>query len=880
MSKKTATQPLSDNTRKLIIIIAIVLVAVIILSIALALILKPDVKIPADENADNSNASTLPIKNGDFYYTSSDDTAYPRTAVNWTRYGYKQPSGTTHDFQSITNNDKSVMGIVDLDKWDEVTTDLEDESITGLTNPGVHDGIEAEDKNIYMIYNKTATAASILSDSASVSSGASIKITVWLNTQYVKSGNAVIMIQKSTVSAKDENWYAYNFEIAAQDGWQAYEFYIFNRESSTKYIRVSIGLGDVYQEGANAEEGKAAEGVLFVDDISYETKTANDYREQVDNYEGNKETEIITKPFQIIENEDIEDDSEYFGLDKALDTSAITTYESYDAFKDGEGEDKAYLPFTKRDDFTRDGKATDFTIFKVTQEGTGVTALRLNANGEHNGIKLESSPIEKDHYHISFWVRVQQNDGHQATEANVYVQKYVGGTVVWEGLDKNSQNKKVVESFVISTNQDIETDTNCGWAKYDIYLKPSTAQAETISILFVLGNKDGYENDDDGMVPRGSLYVTSPAYEKISYKDYNNASGGGNVKKYNLIGDSSNTTITNGSFSDVNSIGTEPTSWTPVFAGDNAIYKDGKGNKLSDEKREASLVAGSGVSKTASAVDDAQNSTLQITTSNTNFGYISNEISLSSRTIYVFSVMAKVGSGKPFIYLIDNSKEDREKAIVARNEKAYANSDDQKTLDDKYFNYFDPDDVPQTNLDGWARYYLVYVTGNQSSTIRIALFNGAIDATGENATFSNGTIFYDDVQMKSIGNYTFVDDEETEEPTHYLVKFNATDGYKDTIKDLFGEDNTTGAMNAESAILGIIGKDAFNEPDEDAWLEMRLIPEETESNDGGDEEPETKTPTNIDWGLLMSVISSIILVAALLIVFVIKLFQRKRPRAA
>ena len=69
---KTAVQPLSENTRRAIIITAIIVVAVVILSVALALILKPAPNTPVDNNSGSTGSSSLTIRNGDFYYTGSD----------------------------------------------------------------------------------------------------------------------------------------------------------------------------------------------------------------------------------------------------------------------------------------------------------------------------------------------------------------------------------------------------------------------------------------------------------------------------------------------------------------------------------------------------------------------------------------------------------------------------------------------------------------------------------------------------------------------------------------------------------------------------------------------------------------------------------------
>ena len=175
MSKKVAT-PLSDNTRKLIIIIAIVLVAVIILSVALALILKTEEKTPASDSTDSSTSSTLPIKNGDFLYSNTEATSYPHTAVNWTKYAYRAKDGNSQGFETITGTDSSVMGIIDVntEKWSEVENAILPQLPEGatLTNPGKHSK-DLEDDNIYMIYNKQAANASILSDPVSISSGSS-----------------------------------------------------------------------------------------------------------------------------------------------------------------------------------------------------------------------------------------------------------------------------------------------------------------------------------------------------------------------------------------------------------------------------------------------------------------------------------------------------------------------------------------------------------------------------------------------------------------------------------------------------------------------------------------------------------------------------------
>lgn len=850
MSKKTQTPALSENTRKAIIIAAIIALAVVILVVSLFLIIKPASKTPDDNNSGSTGSSTLPVRNGDFKYVDSESTTYPRTAQNWTRYGYKAVEGSSHDFTTLSTNENALMGIVDTnaDNWQTVSEDIAIE-LPGhdIKNPGLHpNASDEEESNVYMIASKQATTASILSDSVSVSSASSVKISVWLNTAQLAEGSkAVIMIQKSTVSAKSENWYAYNFEIGKSDankdgGWVEYVFYIFNREASTKYVRVSVGLGNVYSGeeglplvGEGSDQPINGEGVLFVDDITLETVNADVYRNYADNA-----TEGDTS-YKIIENEDITADSSYLAL--ASDKSdAVETFADSEAYL----KDTSVSPFTDRDDFHTDsGDPSGFTIYKLSQKGEGdePLALRLSEN-----IAVHSSETLKDHHHISFWVRVAQVN--KVAKANIYIQK-----------QNDDGTYEDVDSFAnVVTSQQIEDDNNCGWVKYDIYLKPSSVQTQ-ISILFVLGDKDNYkENAENGLIPNGDLYVTSPAYESISYKDYNNASSGSTVKKLNLLGDSASTSVSNGSFSDVNNTGNKPSNWTPVFAGSNAIYKDGKPDDAIDGLNTlATAIEGSGTLQGAefAPTDDAQNNILRIVNNvATSFGYISGDISLSAKTAYVFSVLAKTGDLDPHFYLIDNSK-DRSEAVVGKVDAKYPAD---AKIDCELLGQVPENEATVNN--GWVRYYIVYVTGAESTTVRLALFNGTIDGSVKPV----GTVYYDNVDMKTLGTYSLVENEDAEEGSeeakYYKVEWTESENYDKTFDKLLED----GDLDALTVV----------QPSAEEWKEITLIPEEVEEPEEPSVDEET-TPNDIDWTLLLSVISSVALVAALLVVIVIKVFKKR-----
>lgn len=893
---------MTENTRRAIIITAIIVVAVIILSVALALILKPGQNTPSDNNSNSGGSSSLTIRNGDFYYTASDDTAYPKTAQNWSKYGYKAKTDSSHDFETISTNEKALMGVVttategDGDTWDTVNADLQVEGISAI-NPGKHDS-ELEDDNVYMIATKEATTASILSDSFSVSSGKSVKITVWLNTAQLADGSkAVVMIQESTQSAMAKYWYAYDFDVEKTDindanGWTSREFYIFNRETSTKYIRVSVGLGNVYsgEEGldlvgdGDEKQPINGEGILFVDDITYEEVTANDYRETVDAPDAAQSTR-----FKVIENEDIEDESVYLDWDKQNDLGTDATFATSEEFQNS-GEE--YFPFTDRDDFFKDSTddedeaqrvASDFMIHKLVYDGANAgkaVGFRLNASklanvGAQQGIDTLYSLWSKDHHHVSFWVRVTQQN--EVAEANIYVQTYDSEKGEWQDISNGSWTS-------IVTSKEIDSDANCGWLKYDVYVKPSAVEQE-ISILVTLGNKDSYTETEieKGLVPKGTLYITTPAYEKISARDYNNASSGSYAKKLDLIGVSASTSVTNGSFSSTDNTVTQPSGWSPAFAGDSMLYNDGKGDDEISIERKRSDVEGSQVMRGVSEElgygdwDDEQRNILRIQNNvETSFGYYSNNITLSARTIYVLSVLAK-GDNANFYLLNTDSSLDRAARIIAKGKEITENESSlgQPVKHDEL-------------LNGWTRYYIAVMTGDESESVRIALFNGSIDGTSLN----KGEVYFDAVQMITLGSYSTSENTEVEDAEKYIVNWSmgnyALDGKNITIKDMLTKEQTellvkVGALELEEgetasdgALSALFGESKYV-PSEEEWTEMMKVPEKNDDGDGDGDENETPAErTPIDIGLLLSVISSVALVAALLVVVVIKIFKNRK----
>lgn len=865
---KTQRQPLSDNNKKLIIIIAIVLAAVIAVSVTLGVLLKPQDKTIDPETPGTNPSSSLPIKNSNFALVESDDTAYPRSALNWNKYAYKAPNGTSHDFDSIDNS-KIVMGIVDTDaeKWQTVVNDLKEQGVTlnADKNPKQHDlatNEKHDNSNVYMIATKNDAAnALVMSDSVSVSATTSVKITVWINTSQLE-GNATIMIQQSssTPNAKEDYRYAYNYEVKT-DGWEKFEFHVFNRKTSTQYIRVAVGLGNSY-------DNVDAKGVLYVDDISYETVTANDYRLKSDKAEEGDTS------YKIIEKEEDATVAKVSGYRTLAglngEETAITYIKSDDYVADAKVDDEGYSPFTDKDDFfKKDGDElvpTGFGIYKLTNDGSVKTPLALQLSAPIKLVLAETDDAEQDYAHVSFWVRTVTRN--ELAFANVIVERRDSGATTWESMSNGD--------FTVKTEQNIATDTNNGWTKYDIYLKPAQTETE-VRIVFALGSIKGYDEPDfGGLAPKGDLFVTTPYYETISSSAYTNASSSTAVKKYDLSGSTAETTVSNGSFSGVAaSDNTQPTNWTPAFAGQNVIYKDGKGNKTPGGlTTEISAVAGSGVvTYTENGyVDDAAHKVLKLVShevdgKKSSYGMLSNDISLTAHTVYVFSVLARCeNSALPYFYVIKNdilkNGISREDAIAAGVTSTYVKSVDGKA--------FCQDDTTYEGTN-WTRYYIVLVTGDKDQSVKLGLFNGSID--GAKPAADGATVYYDKVTMQTVGTYSMVEDEDNKDATEYKVSFSINEGFT-AFEDCEDIDALIKTIKDD-----VSAEIEIQQPASEEWKEMKTIPEDNDDGDDDDNNTDdNKQPADINYGLLFSILSSVLLVAALAIVWVIKAFKNRKNK--
>lgn len=856
MSKNTNTvkKPLSNGAKKAIWITAICLAAVIALTVSLGYILNNDTINPDSDGSNSSGSSSLKIPNGDFLFTKSESTNVPYEAQNWAKKTYS--SETT--FGTIENEQKVVMGVVNTTDsvWDDIVATLNEKTGKTITNPHTHEegegiidkeAVKEDDvdiRNVYMIATKEATNASILSDSFTIASSASVRITVWLNTAQLTSGKASVMVQQLS-TPNSANRYAYDLEIEhtttdGGNGWQKNEFYVFNRSSASKSIRINVGLGDVYNN-------ENAEGVLFIDDIQYETVTANEYRE---NYIASTGTDTKVHKSYVIKPTDNEDvDATFVAWTGSTDIGGVEAYLNESAAKDSNG--KAYSPFVKG---TTEDPIDTFAIYRADNTGSFTKTIDLkNAKDELD-----------DYLHIYFWMRV--------ANGTTYKQASIVDVTVRDASETDD-TKNLAKLTNIGDVDDFTTDVNCGWKQYHIYVKPDQDILDgakvTVSIDWA---KTGLTHD-------GTIYASDLMYEFIADTTYTGASTSTTTVKADFNKTHATTGVTNGTFGYLEDTNKKlPESWTPVYAGANSIYNDGKGDDVVNGLNISSNAIANEIFKGTTAnpaplYDDEYGYYLNVVNKvATAQGYLSQSISLSAKSVYRISVLAKATSAQPYIYLINQAAAQgengsREKAIIGKFEGAAANS----TMDDLL--------MQPAQENGWVRYYFIVETADEAVSVNVALFNGSIDGR----ELKDGTVSYDQVCTELLGNYTVAKDTDNEDAKLYKVAYTekSNSGYADLFDTYFADvDGNTETMNTiefKDGDVALGNVKVVRLADDDKWAEMREIPEETEKDEvADDEDTTTETKNDVDVGLLLSVISSILLVACLLVVVVVKAFKKKR----
>lgn len=853
MSKNQVTPTQANpNTRTRTIIIAIILVVALVAAAITAGIMFNKTVNPDVEIADSDNISpTDTIKDGTFeaWTIKKDDSSYPRLANKWwnaytrkststdkTTYFEEIISSSNTEYDSIDEfrtNGSAVYGIIDTETkdgvWDTVKKDVAKLNISLAANPGARPG--SDDTNIYMIAANEATSVALLSNMFSVSSGSYVEVSMWINAAKL-NGTAKVLIQanQSTSVTAEKLYVSEEITSTTYGEWKQVKFYLFNQSGSTEYFKVSLGLGDIY-----TKDGATGSGMLFVDDVKYTAVSSNEYRLN----HGNEKYSKVFPATATTGGTAVEVLGYRGETSEAITPITSEAYLATDAAKGSDG--KAYSPFLEED---------NHQIYTIANNGaTDPVYLRLNKTFDLQ----KRNDYTPDCLHISFSLRMFAQS--KNTKANIVVESLDKDGTTWNKIDSASVS---VESVDIT-----EASANCGWKLYHLYFKPSDyGTPDQVRISIYIGSQKGASPD---FPYNGTLYVTDVNYEEITAGAYDSSSTSSDsvVKKVAMTTDVYSGKVTNGSFSVMDKVYGQPSNWTPVFGGSNDIFRDGKGNTLKDATKTSwTAVNGSGViantTNDASKHDDGVKNILKVSTTDTAFGYLSSSMSLSANKTYVISVLAKTEAGsKPYIYLVDtDAGETRESKVIA----SITDVASDKTIDGTMYFADDADEqIDGNGNNAWTRYYFVIVTGAKTRSVRLALMSG--DILG-NSTATN-TVYYDIAMKIEIGGYTVEQKKDTDEVK--TVTYTANDSYKPY--DKMTEENEELATNGLTNVKVVA-------PTEEEWKEMTKIEKKDDDSKEDDKTtPNVKVETN--WGLFFSILSSIILVAALAVVIVIRIFRKR-----
>ena len=870
MSKQNVTNNVAIDVnlkkkRALVIIIISLLTAVILTaSIILAVYEAPTPEVNNPSYIGNESSS-LKISNGDFAYVKDAGLVAPLTAADWDivtldQDSYDNVKDKYTDFNIGYNQAKATLGVIDVDQdgWADVSAQLALSGIS-ISNPNLpediaDDGVSINDTNVFMIHHKSAYASSIYSESVGLSSSTYNKISVKIKLQNVTGDGAFVMVKKIAATSSNsalentstgvatQQWLAYQlhidqatFDAMTKDanGYATITLYVFNLSNVTTTTYVQVGLGDVYNYTATNEVAGST-GTLFVDEIRTETCTASEYVQHRDDG---------TTAYTIAST----DTDSYSVLEQSNISALSTTFTNYQNQGATEFLSQGLLPFIAGPE-NHNG-----TIYYAERTSTSdTTAKSLSFD-----LGTIAGPDTNDCYHVTFWMRVASPTDNAKAVANIYI------------VDDEGNSTLLRTASAIKNDQLEDADHN-GWQQYHLYVKPGNVDHDvTLEIYF--GDKTDYVADS-GNPPVGKVMVTEIKYEKITRSAYQSSSSSGMAHD---LGSTTNTTttITNGTFNllqNASSLDARlPSSWTFVYAGQNTLTRDASSTIEVAHHIGASSIEVLSDANLAPTFDDGNKNVLRITNNvATTAGVLSSSISIPAHSYTMFTVYAKgEGNAVPYIYLYDTN----EYSIIASVEGTTA------TGNIFLEPLFAPLDAPAEN-NGFVKYHIFVVTGDESMSVALALFNGALNEDCSSASTQQGTVYFDFAAFKNYSTYTR-EYELNDDETDYVYDEDGNVKYEDTIAD----DLAYAIGEVSTGVYGINtdNGDTFYTYDNVAVLNNQgvLDAPEIEVEDEEDEDDKIEDPTTeskVDVGLLLSIISSCLLVCALLIVIVIKFFPVRR----
>ena len=677
------------------------LVLILVLSFTL-MACAPETPDTGDGNTDPVTETVLPIKNGNFEYTTG--TNYPKTPKNWTF-----STGYTLDSDDDVHVYNGVIKVTD----DAYT--LYSDKYHTQANPGQN----GTDGYVLMINNVNKYSAGYTSDTITFEKGKYYQVTVYVKTALDSENQSGAFITLENDS--NSRTYA-SFEKVVASDWTSYSFWVEASKSASNTAKLSLANGDGGKTSDNLSKG-----AVFFDSVALTEKTEEEYNAAVKN-------STTAKYTFALRNADFTETSSATVAEKPVTPYDWTSYVGRD---DNGSSIAPTLGLTRGiidvDTYTpsvgvlaeKEGDNFKYDITKPTNsEDNNVLMIYLSKPESPSAYSYYSNSITFEYdnfYKLSFSVRtvgIKDVDGKEfiSDDPNNPVQK--GVTV------------KLGEDNVLIEN----VNTKGEWKTYEVYVRGSETQSKNLSLYFWLGQ--GHANDKANFVS-GAAFFDSVKLEKLanySISDFESQVG----TKVNL---SSTNILTTSDFFTIG-VDSKADAWTEKWADDHGddTTRDGKIYSIDlndyDFLAEAhSLTASNPGTATINRADKNKAILLQNKTENAFSALYNGSIVINKNISYRLSFWVKTdgikkGSGANIALLDKNDEDSTLSTLSAINTQS-----------------FDEDGAVSGNE--WKE-VVFYIQGNQLENKNITLKLSLVSGNMYNPAYLSGSVFVSNFYLEKI----------------------------------------------------------------------------------------------------------------------------------
>lgn len=663
---------------------------------------KEDTVLPTE----NVKTITLSVPNGNFDYKTTSD--YPYLYNRVTTTDTNSNYGLVNEFGAKDENGNII-----------------------LVNEYAVDATAVKDHgNVFAIYNVAdARMGFYTTNPLYFKRGGYYKVTVSLNTKYVKNGSAYLALGKSKDLSDNKIIDIGQKDNEKTNGWNEYTFYVYANENTADELYFHFGLGK--------DSDNKAKGYILVDDLKIE------------------ETDDTTQTGDYVT------DNRFKPADNKLKLT-----EDGELFVNKSGDNINGVPVT----ITGNGEK-----FSADDKTPYVSSIFSESNRKFTSEKATlakfqtTATLEKDtYYRFSVWVKTVDVPSTSGVVLTIY-----------DG-DKNTNSAvKAIATFAaVTTDKDLADSSSSlnGYRELVCYFHTASLQKQAVTFEISLGSGGAFTSST---LFSGTAYIANASLVETDYTKYNGASASGTYeKKYDWYETLSSETFTNGQFQKYNYSDTKffqkgglndkdefqstsfgvPSGWTLKGEKENAVAG------IVDVNREAllnNLATKIGITEEVlktipdkcneAAKADVEtfgiyaggNSYLLINSKDiaglakeyVRVGYVSNSFTLNANSYYKISVMVKVmGDSKASVYLMTD------------------NNISETNVDSKFENIVEASTASQTG--GWKRYTFYVKTGFSSISATLGLYLGGEDKDVELTGGTDGNMKLAD---GTTGKYTEVE---------------------------------------------------------------------------------------------------------------------------